>query len=149
MIDNKLKWDLFCYGESWILFAVIASHSITHRKLFLAPLDVRFHFSNKRDSRFLDNNSIMFEEPFMRIIGILTYRVVKNRYDLSDKGLQMDTQEWRDGISGRDQTRLSVLGASWHVKSDRHVATGLSFVYTFHFPHISFSKYNCRPERGD
>lgn len=48
----------------------------------------------------------------MRIIGILTYRVVKNRYDPSDKGLQMDTQEWRDGISGRDQTRLSVLGAS-------------------------------------
>lgn len=48
----------------------------------------------------------------MRIIGILMYRVVKDRYVPSDKGLQMDTQERRDSISERDQTRLSVLGAS-------------------------------------
>lgn len=43
------------------------------------------------------------------IIGILTYRVVENRYVPSDKGpRRMDTQERRDSISGRDQTRLSV-----------------------------------------
>jgi len=46
----------------------------------------------------------MLEEPFMRIIGILTYRIVENRYVPSDKGLRTDTQEWRDNISGRDQT---------------------------------------------
>lgn len=40
----------------------------------------------------------------MRIIGILTYHVVENRYVLSDKGLRTDTQEWRDSISGRNQT---------------------------------------------
>lgn len=40
----------------------------------------------------------------MRIIGILTYRMVENRYVPSDKSLRMGTQEWRDNISGRNQT---------------------------------------------
>lgn len=95
-----MRFSLDTEISEYYLFAVLASRFISHQEVCLAPLDVRSHFSDERDGRFLDNNSIMLElRALMRIIGILTYRMVENRYVPLDKGLRMDTQERRETVS--------------------------------------------------
>lgn len=150
LIRNLISWCWLALlaTKSRVLYSpiwrTITFHSAT-RKFGPAPLDVCFHFSKECDSRFPDNNSITLEEPFMRIIGILTYRAAENRYVPSDKG--RCRYEWPlkngDSIYRQDQTRLSRLPVdTWNLMDTWPGAVPAASICTLFAVQLVLSKYN-------